>query len=82
MTSLRPSIRNGDQINFDGNTDPLPRRKHSSVSTLIPSNSPAQSSTPRPILSHSKSLSTVQQQQQPPPPANLSLTSHQICTEV
>ena len=77
MTSLRPSIRNGDHFDFDGNTDPLPRRKRSSVSTLIPSNSPAQSSTPRPILSHSKSLTIVQQ-----PTTNLSLTSHQICTEV
>lgn len=77
ITSLRPSLRNSDHLDFDGNTDPLPRRKRSSVSTLIPSsNSPAQPSTPRPILSHSKSLTTVQQQ------PNISLTSHQICTEV
>lgn len=69
------SLRNGDQLDFDGNTDPLPRRKRSSISTLNPSHSPAQSSTPRPILLHSKSLITVQQ-------PNISLTSHQICTEV
>ena len=78
MTSLRPSIRNNDHANFDGNSDPLPRRKRSSTSNLIPSSSPALPlRTPRSIISHSKSLTTVQQQQ-----LNISLTNHKICTEV
>jgi len=76
-SSLRPSIHSIAHTNVDGNSDPLPRRKRSNVSMLIPSTPlPAPSLPPsRPTISHSESLTTVQQ-------PNISLTSHKICTEV
>jgi hypothetical protein len=71
MTNIRPNSANSGQRNSDGNSDPLPRREHSSVSTLLPPPLPP----PRPAISHSKSLTIVQQ-------PNINLTSHKICTEV
>jgi hypothetical protein len=72
MTNLRPNSMSSGEIYADGNSDPLPRRKHLSVSILIPPALPP----PRPTVSHSKPLITVQQQ------PSISLTSHKICTEV
>ncbi|CAF3375309.1 unnamed protein product [Rotaria socialis] len=64
-TNLRPlSFR--DEIDSSGNTDPLPRRKHSPDSFRIPPPLPE----PRPTMPHSKSLITD------------SLTCPQMCTEV
>ncbi len=71
-TNLRPGSINGGHIDFDGNSDPLPRRKRSSASVLLPT-PPLPPS--RSIISHSKSLTTIQQ-------PSVSLTSHKICTEV
>jgi hypothetical protein len=71
MTNLRSVKFNDNHINSDGNSDPLPRRKHLSASILVPPRLPPS----RPIISHSKSLTTVQQ-------PNISLTNQKICTEV
>ncbi|CAF1262974.1 unnamed protein product [Rotaria sordida] len=71
MTNLRPISFHSDRITLNGNSDPLPRRKRLSASILNP---PSLSSA-RSTMSHSKSLTIVEQ-------PNLSLTSHQICTEV
>ncbi|CAF4521321.1 unnamed protein product [Rotaria sp. Silwood1] len=71
MTNLRPISMNGDHVSFDGNSDPLPRRKHSSAVILNPSSVPSARST----MSHSKSLTIVER-------PNISSTSHKICTEV
>ncbi len=65
ITHLRPNSIAGE-IDINGNSDPLPRRKRSPASFPIPPPLPP----PRPTMSHSKSLT------------NVSLNSHQICTEV
>ncbi len=71
-TNLRPSNSSGG-MNFDGNSDPLPRRKRSATSIPIPP--PTSLPRPQPIILHSNSLTTVQQ-------PSISLTSRKICTEV
>jgi hypothetical protein len=71
MTNIRPVSFNDSRHNSDGNSDSLPRREHSSSSTLLPPPLPP----PRPVISHSKSLTIVQQ-------PSINLTSHKICTEV
>ncbi|CAF0804142.1 unnamed protein product [Adineta steineri] len=74
MTNLRPVRFNDIHADFEGKSDPLPRRKHLSTSILVPPRLPPA----RPIISHSKSLTTVQQQQ-----PNFTLNNNNnICTEV
>ncbi len=65
ITNLRPYSIAGE-IDINGNSDPLPRRKRSPASIPIPPPLPP----PRPAISHSKSLTSV------------SLNSHKISTEV
>ena len=65
MTNLRPNSIAGE-FDLNGNSDPLPRRKHSSALFLIPPPLPP----PRPPIAHSKSLTTV------------NVNSPKICTEV
>lgn len=65
MTSLRPNSIAGE-FDSTGNSDPLPRRKRSSATFPVPPPLPP----PRPMIEHSKSLTTV------------SLNSQKICTEV
>jgi hypothetical protein len=65
MTNLHPN-RITVEVDQIGNSDPLPRRKHSSTSCLIPPPLPP----PRSTIAHSKSLTTVDS------------NSQKICTEV
>ncbi len=53
MTNLRPKII-VEEIDSNGNSDPLPRRKRSSTFSTVPPLPP-----PRKSISHSKSLTTV-----------------------
>ncbi|CAF0933657.1 unnamed protein product [Rotaria sordida] len=65
MTNIRPySVFS--EVDSNGYTDPLPRRKRSPQSSQIPPPLPP----PRSAISHSKSLTTV------------SLNNHQMCTAV
>jgi hypothetical protein len=70
-TNLRPSSSSGGYIDFDENSYSLSRRKRLSASILIPPPIPRS----RPIIPHSKSLTTIRQ-------PSIGLTSHKICTEV
>jgi hypothetical protein len=70
-TNFRAISSSGDHINSDEDLVSLPRRKHLSASVIIPPPLPP----PRSIVSHSKSLTTIQQ-------PSINLTSRKICTEV
>lgn len=61
----------GDEPNYDVNTDPLPRRERTLGLNLTPPPLPP----PRSTGSHSKSLTTLVQ-------PSMSVTNHEICTAV
>lgn len=73
MTNLRSARVPPHRPDLEGNTDPLPRRKRTATTSLVPAvHVPTQS---RSTISHSNSLIAVHQ-------PNLNVTTHKICTEV
>ena len=73
MVAYRSPYSNvdGDEPNYDANSDPLPRRELS----LGPNITPPPLPPPRSMGSHSKSLTTLVQ-------PSTSVTNHKICTAV
>lgn len=70
-TNLHPTSINSDFISLDENLDSFIRRQFSPTSIQNLSSHPSS----RPLMSHSSSLTTIGE-------PNISLTSHNICTEV